>query len=526
MNRFAEATWPPTTSGREPSSGLLVPVAIVGLVGLATAIAAIVGNGSLVLTLAPAGGAALLFAVSLAPLRTSLLVLMFLGLASDKPGDAEDLWLSPFSFVGRALFHNLNQTVPIDALRFNGVTLALVVLFGVRAFRVLLLARTRDTRESIVAAPPLVWAMGLSAATIVLWLAYGAATGGNILDAKVQVQVILPLLAVAYLFGTSLRGPRDFAAIGRVVVAAAMAKALMALWVTYRVPSGFFDANGRWWEREFATSHGDSLLFTCAVVILIAPFFIRATRRHLRWLLLIMPLIAAGIVANDRRVAWAEIGLSVMALLVMNLRTRSTRSLIRSAVWVSPLLALYVTVGWMSPSRVFKPVQIVRSMLTPERTDGSIDRSTLFRDVENYNLVYTFRQNPLFGSGFGHQFQQAAQNDDLSAFREYLYLPHNSMLGLLAFMGVVGFAGLFGVFIVALYCLFRSYRYAETTDYRLAACVAVSSILAYIVHVWADIGFTEPHTVFLVGAALAVAGQAPTATGAWPSSQWQTNSRA
>jgi hypothetical protein len=34
---------------------------------------------------------------------------------------------------------------------------------------------------------------------------------------------------------------------------------------------------------------------------------------------------------------------------------------------------------------------------------------------------------------------------------------------------------------------------------------------------WGDIGFTEPHSIFLVGLAVAVAGQIATDTGAWRS---------
>src|SRR2546426_2923314 len=36
--------------------------------------------------------------------------------------------------------------------------------------------------------------------------------------------------------------------------------------------------------------------------------------------------------------------------------------------------------------------------------DSDIDRSTWFRDVENFNLVHTFRQHPVLGTGFGHPF--------------------------------------------------------------------------------------------------------------------------
>ena len=55
--------------------------------------------------------------------------------------------------------------------------------------------------------------------------------------AKIQVQGYLQLLAAAYLFGVSLRGPRDYRLAGKVIVAAACIKAAMAVWIRYTLPA-------------------------------------------------------------------------------------------------------------------------------------------------------------------------------------------------------------------------------------------------------------------------------------------------
>jgi hypothetical protein len=62
----------------------------------------------------------------------------------------------------------------------------------------------------------------------------------------------------------------------------------------------------------------------------------------------------------------------------------------------------------------------------------------------------------------------------------------------------------------------RSYWWARSPDDRVAASAAMVSIVVYAIHCWGDIGFTEPKSIFLVGAALAVAGQLAVSTGAWP----------
>ena len=512
MNRLAEATWSEPSSGRGITLGVL---ALVVLVALATGFLATMGNGSVAVALAPLEIAAVLWAMCVAPLRNTLLVLMFLGLAGDRPGDAQGLWESPFSFFGGALFQNINKTLPFDSWKFNGMTLFVVVLLLIRAHRVLI-GRVKDTAQSIVPAPPLTWSLVAALVTTLGLVAFGIARGGDSQMAKIQVQTFLVLLGVAYLFSVSLRGPRDYRLLAIVTVVAACSKAVMALWVRQVGPSALIDQWGTAREVEYVTNHGDSLVFAAATVVLVVPFFFRPRMKHLRRALLALPLIFAGVIANDRRIAWAHIGVSVVLLFAMNYRSALARRTFKTAILASPVLAAYMVVGWMSPSRVFAPVQTIRSMIVAERVDGSLDRSTLFRDIENYNLVYTFQDNPVLGAGFGHPFTAAVTGDDLSGFKEYYFLPHNAMVGLWAFGGGVGFFGLFTLIVVALFLAARAHAYAQTTEIAMAACVALCSIVAYLLHTYADIGFSGPSGIFLVGAAIAVAGQVATASGAWP----------
>src|SRR6202035_3033720 len=98
--------------------------------------------------------------------------------------------------------------------------------------------------------------------------------------------------------------------------------------------------------------------------------------------------------------------------------------------------------------------------------DANVDSSTLFREIENYNLLYTLRQNPFLGTGFGRPFVEAAQNYDISFFKEYHFLPHNSVLGLWAFAGVFGFTGLSVALVVGVFLSARSYYWARSPDDR------------------------------------------------------------
>src|SRR5262249_5594540 len=130
--------------------------------------------------------------------------------------------------------------------------------------------------------------------------------------------------------------------------------------------------------------------------------------------------------------------------------------------------------------------------------------------------IATLRINPFFGTGFGHEFAEPVSTDNVSlAFQEFRYLPHNSVLGLWSFTGVFGFTALFLPLVVGLFFGARSSRWARRAGERTAALAAVAAIVAYVIHCWGDIGFSERLSIWLVAPALAVAGQLATTTGAW-----------
>jgi O-antigen ligase len=225
---------------------------------------------------------------------------------------------------------------------------------------------------------------------------------------------------------------------------------------------------------------------------------------------LLLPLIAAGMVANDRRLVWVQVLLALGAFILMSRRTRFKQFVLRCFLLSLPLMAAYVAIGWNAQSELFSPIKTFRSV-----GDSEVDASTLYRDLENYNLLRTLRYNIILGSGFGHPFAEEVPLPDISFFHEYRYMPHNSILGLWAFCGPFGFTGLSAVFAVAMFLAARSYRMAQVPDERVAAFMVIGTIVIYLIHCWGDIGFSERRSYVLVGPVIAIAGQLALSTGAW-----------
>ena len=492
----------------------MIPLGLLFGVGSLIFMAVVVMNGHIGWALAPILLALYLWQVFTAPVRSTFFILLLLSLSFDRTGDASGLWESPFVNIGGLMAYNMSNVLGIEALKVSGIVLTLFLLFAVRVHRSFI-GRVVDTPDALAPAPPFNWALLVGAGTAFWVIAWGVLKGGDTQMAKVQTQVYLPTLVAAFVLAASLRGPRDYRTYGKLIVVAAWCKSILAVWARHDMPAFVPDKWGILYEVEYATNHGDSLLFASACLVLIVPLFFKPSWKTLRTTLLCLPLIIVGMVENDRRLVWVELGLGLMLLPILSPHTLVARKIKRLLVVLSPVILLYVGVGWFSANPVFGPVKMVRSIVDSKQSDGSLDKSTLFRDVENFNLIYTLQSNPFLGQGFGHPFATAVQNADLSGFKEYPFLPHNSLLGLMAFAGGLGVLGLFTPYVMAFYFAVRSQYLAQSPDHAIAAAVVIGNLCAYLMHVWGDIGFTEPTGIFTYGGSLAVAAQLAVATGAW-----------
>jgi hypothetical protein len=337
--------------------------------------------------------------------------------------------------------------------------------------------------------------------------ARGILAGGDFRVSMYQVRQLFYLPPLVFLLAAALRGPEDHALLGGAMIAAALLKAAISVHAYLFV---FLPAGAR---PAFITCHADSVLYATSIAALLAYWAERPNGRG-RWTLLVAAaLIAAGIWVNDRRVAWVELAGALVAIFPF-LGSRSLkRSVARAAVLAAPVLALYLALGWSSDAPAFESVRSLRALV-----DGSTDRSTLYREVENYNLVFTLQQNPILGSGFGRPYLELARFADLTAiFPLWRYLPHNSILALLAFAGVVGFTLIWLPLVVAVFLAARSLAFTRAPIARAGALGAMASVVAYAIQGYGDMGLNSTECVLVVALGVALAGKLAPAVGAWPS---------
>jgi O-antigen ligase len=178
-----------------------------------------------------------------------------------------------------------------------------------------------------------------------------------------------------------------------------------------------------------------------------------------------------------------------------------------------PLFAMYVAAGWGRTESIFKPVGAISTMF-----GAHADASSEMRDIENYNLVQTLKSNPLVGTGWGHEYKEVSVAISIKeAFEQYRYIPHNSVLGLLAFSGLIGFGLVWQMFVVAGFFHAVSTRAARSPVMRTAGIVGLATLATFIFQMWGDMGWDTLSPVVLMAVSVGTAVRLPVLVGAWPS---------
>ena len=459
-----------------------------------------------VLAAVPMVAALVLVAIVKAPLRYTLLALVFLALVlespSERPGNGQ--WKSPLYIVGALLLANLNTTLPVRALRFSGIDLLTGLLFVVWLYR-RVMGRHEVPADTPETARPVTKFALVSFGTLMFLIAWGVVTRGDATNALWQTQKLMYVPIMFALMSATFRGPKDHHVIGGLIIAAATVKGLLAVYLRMTLPG----------DPPYVLTHSDSMLFATAFSIPLVRLLIKADRKSGQMCLLVMPVLIAGMICNGRRLVWVEVTISAIIVLLMTPWTPLKRALVRGLVVMLPFMPVYLAAGWNSGSAIFKPVKTFRSI-----ADSKSDRSTETRDIENFNLIYTLKSHSIIPLGFGHEYIELVQADDISQFfQQYRYIPHNSVLGLWAFAGTLGFTGLWMVIGITVLMAARAYRKTRDVDYQTAALCCITTVFVYLMQAYGDMGLVSWIGVFIIAPAMVVAGKLAVATGAFPSKQ-------
>ncbi|MCL2626732.1 MAG: hypothetical protein FWD46_07970, partial [Cystobacterineae bacterium] len=479
----------------------------------ATALTTALGNGSFIVTALPTLVCILAILLFRLPLRTSTLCLLFLMLVCDylPEGPQSGLWATPLAPIARLLFLNLSATTGISVLRLTGLDAAVLLLLFVgiwrRAFRIEHLdpPGTPSVRQ-------LNFLLILQFFAVLALYAWGVGTGGDFNEALWQLRQMLLFPVMGFFFLHAIPGrTEDFVLIARVVVAAAVVKALIGIYFMR------FIVYPNRWAVEFTTSHSDTLLFVPVLVMAVALFFERPILKTLWHLPLWAPIVALGMKYNDRRLSYVALAASLVTVLVMLPWNRIKRAALQTAVVLSPAVALYLFVGWdvdpLFHNPVWIPAQMVKSLAKGDPNQAGAD----YRDMENFNVLYTWSENALVPLGFGHKFEEPIVLPDISfVMPTYQFHPHNTILWMWTIGGLFGFTAMFLPVIALIFLAARAYPLTRHPVDRTAIFTALSFVITYLMQCWGDMGTRSYFGSMGLALALTIISKLAVRSGAWP----------
>jgi hypothetical protein len=342
-------------------------------------------------------------------------------------------------------------------------------------------------------------------ATVTLLWVLGVARGGQIDGAFRQTVHLMQLPIVALLFLYALRIPEDLAAIGTAFVATAVVRSFLVMFVYFGVcmPAGITERPG---QPEWCTNHSDSVLFVTALIILLTHALEQHSAKVTTRALGLGAIILFAVVLNNRRLAFVSLA-AAPVVIYLALRPSHRKRRVTAALAIGiPLLIGYVLIGSEinSGSALLKPAKLVVSVLDQK------DTSAVSRDIENENLIYTLRLDPVVTKGWGHDYESSPNNPpvDLSeVFKNYRLIAHNGVLWLWSIAGVFGFAAMWMVYPLASTLAMRGYRAADSPLERSAALAALGTVCIVVIQIWGDQGFSSYMTLVTFGVAYAVAAR-------------------
>jgi len=429
------------------------------------------------------------YALFVAPVNITARCLLLAGVFIEPPDmvPGSGYWISPLDAINETFYGHLKNVVGIPGLSFPLVLVCAAILYY-RASRV---PRYRDNPLPPV---PAVKSLRYFMYALIAMEAWGIVRGGHFQHSTFQLLhlVTRPVVAMALLY--SIKGEDDVKAYGTIIVVVACARGLLVAWVYFIV------CGTQGITPEYATTHGDSVIFDAAVLVVVANHISVRTKRSLWRMIIVTLYMLAAITMNNRRLAFVGLGGGIVGMLLWLPPSPLKKRVMRNMAYLIPFVIGYVLYGADQKGKLYGPARLVLSVLSQE------DTSSDSRNIENDNLVATLEEHPFAGAGFGWEYKEVVRLYDIAEFFPlYRYIAHNTVLWLVTVGGAVGFFFLWRTYATAAFFAARGYLLAMNDNDRAGALASIGIVVVCISSDWGDQGLVSYPSLMIFGAVYAVA---------------------
>jgi O-antigen ligase len=274
----------------------------------------------------------------------------------------------------------------------------------------------------------------------VVWgVVHGLSSGGNL---KIIVVEVRPFwyLFISYLLGYNLITRKEnIKTFFWIVILGAGVKGLQGLYLFFAILSGSLQGH------DEMMAHEESFFFVALLLLIVLFCLHYRYRPQLLAALFVLPAVLISLVANQRRADYIAllVGFTVAWILIFLIRPRARKMLVTTLLTTVILGGAYVAAFSHSEGGLASPARSIVAVFSPDGADVRDFQSNLYRKIEDYDLLYTIKQNPALGIGFGKPFLEPVALVDISADDlYYLYIPHNNIYWVWVKLGPFGYLAL------------------------------------------------------------------------------------
>ena len=314
---------------------------------------------------------------------------------------------------------------------------------------------------------------------------HGLASGG---DLKMTVVEVRPIW---YMFISYLLAYNLIARISHlrgffwIVIIGAGIKGLQGVYIVLG------PLHGNLTGTDIIMSHEESFFFASLLVLFILLCLHHRYQPQFYAALLVLPFVVIAMVANNRRAAYIGLALAIPVawLLIFRIKRHARKRLLVIMLISTVLSVGYVAAFSHSSTGFGKPAHAIVSIFSSDSTDTRNTDSNLYRTAENNDLIYSVKQSPVFGLGFGIPYFQPVPLISIAANvaavdPNYRYIPHNNIYWIWMRLGTIGFFAfwyLFGAIIVRGSIIARRLRdpYLQLVAIYVVAVIFIEIVVAF-----------------------------------------------
>ena len=319
--------------------------------------------------------------------------------------------------------------------------------------------------------------------SVVVGVLHGLTSGG---DFKIIVVEVRPFwyMFISYLLAYNLfKSKAQVRTFFWLVIFGAGVKGLQGLYI-YLVL-----LHGNLTGQNEIMAHEESFFFVALILLLILFCLHSCYRPQFYTIWILLPPVLVALVANNRRTDYVAllVGVGVALSLIFLVKPKARPVLLISVVVFAVLLTGYVAAFAHTGGAAGAPARAILSVIDPASASARDAASNQYRVIENYDLKYTVKQNPLLGLGFGKPFLRPIPLPDISDLDQYyIYVPHNTIYWIWMRLGAIGYLALWYLFgsLIVRGCLIA--RQLNDPYLQLVAIYAVAIAVMEIIVGYAD----------------------------------------